>query len=151
MDVGKWQTIFGRYEAASFTVNKRFGSLVKEKLQDVLTIDQQMTLSYIKRFGSCTTTELAEAFCVNKSAITAIVTRLNEKGYIHRDRDEKDRRIVYLRLTEEGEKVFQWADEKVFEVVSPYLKIFSEEEIETFLKLYEKLASVSNEGAGEEK
>lgn len=151
MDVGKWQTIFGRYEAASFTVNKRFGSLVKEKIQEVLTNEQQMTLSYIKRFDSCTTTELAEAFCVNKSAITAIVTRLTEKGYIRRNRDQKDRRIVYLELTEEGEKVFQWADEKVFEVVSPYLKVFSEEEIETFLNLFEKLAAVSNEEAGGEK
>ncbi|MDN4527254.1 MarR family winged helix-turn-helix transcriptional regulator [Fictibacillus fluitans] len=145
MDVGKWKSIFGRYEAASFTVNKRFGSMIKEQLQDVLTVEQQMTLSYIKRFGSCTTTELAEAFCVQKSAITAIVTRLAEKGYIHRIRDEKDRRIVYLKLTEEGLKVFQWGEEKVFEVVSPYLKTFSEEEIETFLTLYEKLASQVNE------
>lgn len=145
MDVGKWQSILGRYEAASFTVNKRFGALIKEQLQDVLTNDQHMTLSYIKRFGSCTTTELAEAFCVHKSAITAIVTRLAEKGYIDRIRDQKDRRIVYLSLTEEGLKVFQWADEKVFEVVAPFLKVFSEEEIESFLNLYEKLASVLNE------
>ncbi|EIT87397.1 MarR family transcriptional regulator [Fictibacillus macauensis ZFHKF-1] len=145
MDVGKWQSILERYEAASFTVNKRFGAQIREQIQDVLTNDQYLTLTHIRRVASCTTTELAEIFCVNKSAITAIVTRLAEKGYIDRIRDQRDRRIVYLTLTEEGQSVFEWADKKVFEVVSPYLKVFSEQEIETFLTLFEKLAAILND------
>ncbi|OYD57763.1 MarR family transcriptional regulator [Fictibacillus aquaticus] len=142
MDIVRLQSVMQRFDTASFTVNKKFASLIREQIQDELTMDQLNMMRYIQNFSPCTTTELADAFCVNKSAITAIVTRMTEKNYIKRVRDRKDRRIVYLTLTAEGKKVFDWAEEKVFQIVGPYLQQFDEKEIETFLSLYEKLSSM---------
>ncbi|MFC7371875.1 MarR family winged helix-turn-helix transcriptional regulator [Fictibacillus iocasae] len=149
MDIVRMQQVMQRFDKASFTVNKRFSSLIREQIQDELTMDQLNMMRYLQNFSPCTTTELADAFCVNKSAITAIITRMTEKNYIKRVRDRKDRRIVYLTLTAEGQRVFQWAEEKVFIIVSSYLQQFSEDEIETFLSLYEKLSGMLQGTEGE--
>ncbi|MGC4378140.1 MarR family transcriptional regulator [Fictibacillus sp. Mic-4] len=139
------QEVINRYEMASFTVTKRIQSLIKEQLQDILTIEQHCILRTIKLLGRATTTELAEMFLVNKSAITAIIARLTEKGYIKRFRDRKDRRIVYLMLTEEGNNVFEWSNKKVFEIVSTYLKQFDQKEIEAFIHTFETFAQLLHE------
>jgi len=138
----KLQQWIERYMEASFTVNKRINATIRENIGSDLTIEQLSILHYIHNHASCTSTELADIFCVGKSAITAIITRLENKGLIERDRDSKDRRLVYLRLTEEGKVLQKASDAGINDVLAPYLGHFTEEEIETFISSYEKLAAI---------
>ncbi|MFD1778698.1 MULTISPECIES: MarR family winged helix-turn-helix transcriptional regulator [Fredinandcohnia] len=130
------------YVDVSFSVNTIADSLVKEQLGTELTNEQHYTLRYINKVGSCTSTELAEVFEVKKSAITAIINRLFEKGLIDRTRDENDRRLVYLTLSTRGEKLFLKTEERVNNLVESIIGEFSEEEIVQFLKTYEKLNGI---------
>jgi DNA-binding MarR family transcriptional regulator len=130
------------YVDVSFSVNTIADSLVKEQLGTDLTNEQHYTLRYINKVGSCTSTELAEVFEVKKSAITAIINRLFEKGLIDRTRDENDRRLVYLTLSTRGEKLFLKTEERVNNLVESIIGEFSEEEIVQFLKTYEKLNGI---------
>ncbi|MEK5441269.1 MULTISPECIES: MarR family winged helix-turn-helix transcriptional regulator [unclassified Fredinandcohnia] len=130
------------YVDVSFSVNTIADSLVKEQLGTELTNEQHYTLRYINKVGSCTSTELAEVFEVKKSAITAIINRLFEKGLIDRSRDENDRRLVYLTLSDRGEKLFLKTEERVNKLVESIIGEFSEEEIVQFLKTYEKLNGI---------
>lgn len=130
------------YIDVSFSVNTIAESLVKEQIGSDLTNEQHYTLRYINKVGSCTSTELAEVFDVKKSAITAIINRLFEKGLIDRTRDENDRRIVYLTLSDEGNKLFSKTEERVHKLVESIIGEFSEEEIVQFLKTYEKLNGI---------
>ncbi len=130
------------YVDVSFSVNTIADSLVKEQLGTELTNEQHYTLRYINKVGSCTSTELAEVFEVNKSAITAIINRLFEKGLIDRSRDENDRRLVYLTLSDRGEKLFLKTEERVNNLVESIIGEFTEEEIVQFLKTYEKLNGI---------
>jgi DNA-binding MarR family transcriptional regulator len=130
------------YVDVSFSVNTIADSLVKEQLGTELTNEQHYTLRYINKVGSCTSTELAEVFEVKKSAITAIINRLFEKGLIDRTRDENDRRLVYLTLSNRGEKLFLKTEERVNNLVESIIGEFSEEEIVQFLKTYEKLNGI---------
>ncbi|WP_099352607.1 MarR family winged helix-turn-helix transcriptional regulator [Fredinandcohnia onubensis] len=130
------------YVDVSFSVNTIADSLVKEQLGTELTNEQHYTLRYINKVGSCTSTELAEVFEVKKSAITAIINRLFEKGLIDRTRDENDRRLVYLTLSDRGEKLFLKTEERVNNLVESIIGEFSEEEIVQFLKTYEKLNGI---------
>ena len=98
MSVPDIKDLVDRYIAVSFSVEKKAASLVKNQIGSDLTNDQHFTLRYINRAGSCTSSELAEVFDVKKSAITAMITRMWEKGLIQRTRDENDRRVVVLAL-----------------------------------------------------
>lgn len=131
-----------RYEHLSFMIHKKGELLINEQIQSELTHDQHITLHYIRMQTHCTSSDLAQLFHVNKSAITALINRLEEKGLINRERDKEDRRLVHLSLTEKGEAVYKACNEKIQAVVEGFISQFSDEEIETFMKTYEKLALI---------
>jgi DNA-binding MarR family transcriptional regulator len=131
-----------RYIAVSFSVEKKAASLVKEQIGSDLTNDQHYTLRYINQVGSCTSSELAEVFDVKKSAITAMITRMWEKGLIQRTRDENDRRVVYLTLTEKGNELYAKTEEKIHKLVESLITRFDQAEIQQFIETFEKLNKV---------
>ncbi|GHH96760.1 MarR family winged helix-turn-helix transcriptional regulator [Neobacillus kokaensis] len=150
MDNNMIQELIDRYISISFQVHKKAESLIKYQLGNDLTNDQHYILRYIHLAGSCTSTELAEVFEVNKSAITAIINRMTDRGLIERTRDENDRRVVYLTLTEQGIELYQKAQEKIHLLVESIITQFEEPEITAFINTYEKLAEVLNNKKKEE-
>ncbi|WP_235888025.1 MarR family winged helix-turn-helix transcriptional regulator [Neobacillus paridis] len=144
------QELINRYVTISFQVHKKAESLIKEQIGNDLTNDQHYILRYIDQSESCTPTELADVFEVNKSAITAIVNRMADKGLIERTRDLNDRRVVYLTLTPEGKELYQKAQEKIHLLVESIITQFEEPEIKAFINTYEKLAKVLNNKKKEE-
>ncbi|WP_281883623.1 MarR family winged helix-turn-helix transcriptional regulator [Paenibacillus sp. YYML68] len=134
--------IVARYEAASFTVNRRINAMIRECMQEELTLDQYSILRYIGDRSQCTSSELAEAFCVGKSSITAIITRLAAKRLIVRLPDEKDRRVTYLALTEEGRRLSDVVESSIQQLLTRLMEHFQPEEAEAFIGTYEKLAKV---------
>lgn len=136
------EELIDRYVSVSFKVTKKAESLIKFQLGDDLTTDQLYILRYIHQTGECTSSELADAFDVNKSAITAIINRLVNRGLILRTRDENDRRVVYLTLTPEGTELHQKTQEKVHLLVESFITQFDETEITNFMNTYEKLAMI---------
>lgn len=131
-----------RYIAVSFSVQKQAESLIRKQMGSDLTSDQHYTLRYINQKESCTSSELADVFDVKKSAITAIITRLFEKGLIKRTRDEKDRRVVYLTLTDKGQELFDSTEKRVHKLVESFITSFDQQEIKQFIDTYEKLDHV---------
>lgn len=142
MDITKTKKLIDRYEAASFSVNKNLNAFIRDHISKDLTIDQYSTLRYINKNKECTSTELADVFCVGKSAISAIITRLVDKNYIKRVRDKNDRRVVYLSLTEDGEITFHLLDKEINKKIGYYLSSFSESEVDSFVLSYERLANM---------
>lgn len=133
-----------RYISVSFSVTKKAEALIKEQIGNDgdLTNDQHYTLRYMHRAGSCTSSELAEVFEVKKSAITAIINRMWEKGLIQRTRDENDRRVVYLTLTDKGKELYLKTEERITRLVESFITSFDQQEIEQFIKTYEKLNEI---------
>ncbi|MEH7494336.1 MarR family winged helix-turn-helix transcriptional regulator [Neobacillus niacini] len=142
MDKKIIQELIDRYVSVSFEVNKKAGSLIKCQMGEDLTIDQHYIIGYIQNSKECTSSELAEAFEVNKSAITAIINRLADRGLIERTRDENDRRVVYLSLSEKGIDLHHKTQEKVHLLVESFITQFDETEITNFITTYEKLALI---------
>ncbi|GAA0328182.1 MarR family winged helix-turn-helix transcriptional regulator [Bacillus carboniphilus] len=136
------QELIDRYVSVSFKVNNKAEWLIKEQIGSDLTYEQHYTLRFIHQNGKCTSTQLAEAFDVNKSAITAIITRLTDKEIIKRTRDPEDRRVVYLTLTDKGEKLYSESEKRVHALVGNIITQFNSEEIETFIQTYEKLLKI---------
>jgi DNA-binding MarR family transcriptional regulator len=53
-----------------------------------------------------TVTELAERLSLAQSSITELVARAETAGLVRREPSNDDARVVYLRLTAEGERRF---------------------------------------------
>lgn len=136
------QDLINRYVAVSFRVNKKAEAMIKDQIGNELTNDQHYILRYVYQAGECTSSELAEAFEVNKSAITAIINRMTERKLIERTRDESDRRVVYLTVTQEGKALFEKTEERIHRLVESIITKFEFDEIQGFIQTYEKLAVI---------
>jgi len=53
-----------------------------------------------------TVTELAEGLQLAQSSVTELVARVEQAGLLRRERSDADGRVVYLRLTRDGEERF---------------------------------------------
>lgn len=140
--------LIDRFESSTFTVNRILHACIRELMPDNVTADQHSILRYIRERGLCTSSELADFFFVGKSSITAIVKRLADKNLIQRILDEKDRRVIYLSLTAEGEEFVEGMQEKIAELLTKFINHFDAQEAYTFIETYEKLARILVEEEG---
>lgn len=131
-----------RYEELTFLIHKKGEYLTNKEISDELTYDQHFTLRYIMKKEPCTSTDLAQEFHVKKSAITALINRLVTKGLVTRERNDIDRRVVYLHVTPKGMEFYDACNNKIHDLVSKIISHFKEEEILTFMGTYEKLAKI---------
>ncbi|WP_342670300.1 hypothetical protein [Melghirimyces thermohalophilus] len=76
-------------------------------------------------------------------AMTHIANRLIKDGYAERKADEKDRRVIYLQMTETGEQVLAEAREKGEQLRLDLFQALDETEIRKFLSIYKKLLEQS--------
>ena len=74
-----------------------------------ITAPQLWALKTISQNGSLSQGELSENMYLHPSTITGLVDRLDKKGYAERDRNQKDRRVVNVRLTPKGKALVKKA------------------------------------------
>lgn len=80
-----------------------------------------------------TMAEIAHKISKDKSTVTALVDKLVRLGYVTKERDTEDTRVVYVTLTPEGrelEPIFEAISCKVLELF--YLNITEEEKEDLF-------------------
>lgn len=134
--------LINRYQTAMNSVYRSVNSILKEKIHSDITTDQFSTLQYIRNNKKCTSTEIANEFGVGKSAVTAQINRLFDKGLIERTRDQADRRNVYLNVTNKGVNLVEFTEKELYAAVGDHLSHFDKEEITMFIQSLEKLASL---------
>ena len=111
MPVNK-RPFFTRYSTSLWVRFLRFNLLSNKKLQDDLeklglTSPQFYVLATIGYAGQLPFSEIGEKMMVTVSNLTGIVDRLEEKGLVTRERDAHDRRVIRVRLTEKGSKLYK--------------------------------------------
>ena len=74
-----------------------------------ITAPQMICLYSLQRQGKMTLSELADKVTLGKSTVNGIVDRLEEKKLLSRTRCTKDRRKVYVEITEPGKKLTERA------------------------------------------
>jgi DNA-binding MarR family transcriptional regulator len=81
----------------------RLARRLRNEREDVsLTLTQLSTLGTLARLGPLPLGELAAAERVQPPSMTRIVSGLEERGLAVREADPKDRRLVIVRLADEG-------------------------------------------------
>ena len=122
---------------------------MKQHVHTDITTEQFTVLQFISQNEDVTSTQIAHAMGVGKSSITALVNRLVERGMIKRQRNENDRRIVYLNLTNEGIYVVKETEEAIYRYLEEKLIHFTIDDIQGFLLSLEKLAQLMEDEEGD--
>ena len=109
---GNKRPFFTRYSTSLWIRFLRFNLISNKKLQDdleklQLTSPQFYVLATIGYAGGLPFGEIGEKMMVTVSNLTGIVDRLEEKGLVARERDAHDRRVIRVRLTEKGAKLYK--------------------------------------------
>ncbi len=66
-------------------------------------------LHIVEHAGPIQMAEIAKKLDINKSNLTPLIQKLMEKEFIAKTKDERDRRITYIQMTEQGK---QFSNEK---------------------------------------
>jgi DNA-binding MarR family transcriptional regulator len=132
-----------RFERALHTTMHNLGPELIKRAQTDLTPGQCFMMYFIREQDHCTVSSLSEKMEVNPSAVTVMLDRLENHGYVSRSRDREDRRVVIAELTEAGEQALDAVMNMRKRVVQHCLGQLSPDELESFLTTLEKVASVS--------
>ncbi|AZK48344.1 MarR family winged helix-turn-helix transcriptional regulator [Paenibacillus lentus] len=109
-------------------VAKKLRHEIMQHREQALTGPQFHMLSLIAKEQSCNVTYLAESLVVKPSAITVMLDRLVQSGYVERRHDDQDRRAVLLSITEQGKDAYEEARKKSREVLAYYFGCLDENE-----------------------
>lgn len=95
--------IFKAIQDYSQEISSRFG----------VTGPQLWALKTIFQNGSLSLRDLSKRMYLHPSTISGVIDRLEKKGYVLRDRDKKDRRVVKVWLTAKGKRLIKRAPNPV--------------------------------------
>jgi len=85
--------------------------------------------------------ELSDALAVPLSTATRVVDTLVARGHSERFSDPEDRRVVRVRFTTQGAKLYKFIDRRIAQHVCELASNLTKEEMSTLVRLLTKTAS----------
>lgn len=85
------------------------------------------------------TSTLAQRICASGPTMTGLIDRLERMGLVLRGKDDDDRRLVRVRLTESGRATVAVLDTHITERVTAMLSALDPEDRDTFVRLMTRI------------
>jgi len=104
-----------------------------------ITLPQLWVLGYLAKQPECPMRELADFMKMGLSSVTGMVDRLVKQGLAGRRRTEKDRRIVFVDISQKGRKVLKEILEQRRITTLELFETLTAEERSIYLSILEKL------------
>lgn len=95
-----------------------------------ITPGGMFVMGSLKHYGTLSMSDIGKCLSMPKPHITVIVDKLIEEGYVERQSDPADRRIVNILLSEKGIADFELINQTVSENLKCKLVLLSEDELE---------------------
>ena len=103
-----------------------------------ITPVQYAALLAIKVMPNSDQVQIANYISYDKVTIGGVVERLQRKGLISRDVNERDKRARILNITNEGIHMISQVEAVIEQIQQDILKMLDEEEQQTFMRLLRK-------------
>jgi DNA-binding MarR family transcriptional regulator len=120
-------------------ITYHFQAMTAARSNDDLSLLEVKVINYVGQREFCIMREISAFSQVAVSTMTGVVDKLEEKGIARRERNDADRRIVRVSLTEKGHKLYREFVEQLSTLCRHMLKALDEEEQEIYLKLTRKI------------
>jgi len=116
------------------------GKMVFDDQASHLTLLQLQTLILLKNEGDIPMKNIADNFKVKMSTATSLIDRLISAKLVSRKQDCKDRRIVRISLTKEGETLIDEAMRQRRKKINYVLSYLSSEDKKTFFRILQSIS-----------
>lgn len=101
---------------------------------------QMGILFYVKNSQPISGKKIAATMQMSASSVTQFIDSLDQRGYIKREHDEQDRRIIYISLSKKGQAKINQLEEKRKEYFREFTKNLTNEELVTMVAVQRKMA-----------
>ncbi|MGY0693471.1 MarR family winged helix-turn-helix transcriptional regulator [Virgibacillus sp. FSP13] len=120
-------------------IMKKFPGAWREHTKLGFSRNEVLLLYKLNSDGQQRASELADILSITTGGLTGITDKLVNGDYIVRQRDEKDRRVVYLSITSSGKEILEsmYASRKAF--IKKLTNNISKEELVQFKTIANKL------------
>jgi DNA-binding MarR family transcriptional regulator len=143
------EMIMSEFESSSKIINliRNLNKSMRHRFHDFmqdsgLTFPQLSVISTLTKNGELKVSVLSDKIGLSDSTVSGILDRLEQKNIIRRERNQDDRRVVKIALTEGSRKFCKDFHKRAEEHFSNLLKRLSEQEIKDIIKGLETLNSV---------
>lgn len=85
------------------------------------------------------TSDLTNVLCITKPATSKMLNLLEEKQYIERSSNKNDRRVVYVKITKDGDEFLKNQNKKFENLTCQLIEKMGEEDIDNLIRLFGKL------------
>ena len=122
-------------------IKREVGNSDCEKDLDELTGNNMFIIGYLAIYGEkdLFQKDLEEFFSVRRSTMSAIILRMEKKGFLIRESVSYDARLKKLVLTEKGKHIHEMIESRIMDTEEKLAAGLSEDEKRTLCFLLEKL------------
>ncbi|MTH54446.1 MarR family transcriptional regulator [Bacillus mangrovi] len=116
--------------------------LIQTKIKEVpynLTPTKYHILKFIFRKSKCKVADISQKLFLTSGATTTLLNQLEEDALLARERDIADRRIVWIVLTEAGERFVERMIEQRNQFWTNMLSVLEEDEVEEYFRILNKI------------
>lgn len=86
-------------------INSKINQKITESLKATgLTVPQITAIKLIAHHKELTVSQLSEEMCLTKATVSGILDRLENLNIVERTRSNEDKRVVYVKFSEQGSK-----------------------------------------------
>jgi DNA-binding MarR family transcriptional regulator len=113
-----------------------------------LTMSQLKTIMLLVDSNGLSGRDLADRLGVGASAVTALVDRLVQRGYVRREEDRSDRRVSWARPTEKATRLFERLHATHRERLADILRDLSDDQLALVAQAISTLELAATKQAG---
>ena len=114
-------------------------AIITDEYKDISNNDMHI-IEAIGLGDDSTMSVVARKLGITAGSLTTSVNSLVNKKYIIRERSETDRRVVYIRLTEQGRRSYRHHEDFHMQMTDAVIRNLDENEIPVLLKTLESLS-----------
>lgn len=104
-----------------------------------LTGPQLTVIKLLETFQDLSLSSLSERIQAQNSTVTGIIDRMEREGLVRRERSTSDRRVVFIRLSEKGQKLAREIQVEPMEIFRGAFQSLSGEDLRDLLRILGKL------------
>lgn len=107
--------------------------IISDEFKDISSNDMHI-IEVIGQEEPKNMSAIASKMKVTVGTLTIAINNLVKKGYVVRTRGEKDRRVVFISLSEKGNRAYEYHKKFHDEMTKAILKRLDDQEIEVLMK-----------------
>ncbi len=143
------QQLFSHFEELFWQVSRDMSYIWKRIFEQQFPGSQSYIVFLLERKGPQKMSDLAESLRLTPGAVTIASDKLIEQGFIERLRDNDDRRVIYLQITDKGKETLEQLRDQGRKAMKAVFSNLSNTDLQHLIKTFELAANNMNEIRGD--